>query len=110
MKLCLFGTFHGAFWTIQSGSGPEFDKEFDFEVKKIGLRSEKIILKEFAGKFGTHFLLIYACRISAAEIGAESRRQRESNGAPFDGVVDPTRAAFIWERLFCIPPKNKNYR
>ena len=59
MKLCLFGTFHGAFWTIQSGSGPEFNKEFDFEVKKIGLRSEKIILKEFAGKFGTHFLLIF---------------------------------------------------
>ena len=55
--MCLFGTFQGAFWTIQSGSGPEFYKEFDFEVKKIGLRSEKFILKEFAGKFGTHFLL-----------------------------------------------------
>ena len=60
MKLWLFGTFHGAFWTIQSGSGPEFNKEFDFEVKKIGLRSENIILNEFAGKFGTHFLFIFS--------------------------------------------------
>ena len=23
-----------SFWTIQSGSGPEFNKEFDFELKK----------------------------------------------------------------------------
>ena len=59
MKLCLFGTFQGAFGAIQSGNGPEFYKEFDFEVKKIGLRSEKNILKEFAGKFGTNSLLIF---------------------------------------------------
>ena len=59
MKLWLFETFHGAFWTFQSGNGPEFNKEFDFEFKKIGLRSEKIILKEFAGKFGTYFFHIF---------------------------------------------------
>ena len=29
MKLCLFGTFQGAFGAIQSGNGPEFDIAVD---------------------------------------------------------------------------------
>ena len=33
--------------------------EFDSELKKIGSWEEQIILKEFAGKFGTYFFIFF---------------------------------------------------
>ena len=58
-RILLVWTLHRPFWAKPSGNCRILYIEFDSELKQIGSQVEKIMLKEFAGKFGTYFFHIF---------------------------------------------------
>ena len=51
--------------------------EFESELRKIGSQAKKIVLKDFAGKFGALFFIWFGYKIDApsGSWGAESNRE-----------------------------------